>query len=59
MPGDDRNITFDITESRIQLINNLLPNHNYTVRIAAATNAGIGPFSTAITVTTPEDGESM
>ena len=59
VPGDDRNMTFDITESRIQLINNLLPNHNYTVRIAAATNAGIGPFSTAITVTTPEDGESM
>ena len=56
MPGDDRNMTFDITESRIQLINNLLPNHNYTIRIAAATNAGIGPFSTAITVTTPEDG---
>ena len=58
VPGDDRNMTFDISEGRIQLINNLSPNHNYTVRIAAATSVGIGTFSTAITVTTPEDGES-
>ena len=57
VPGDDRNITFDISESRVQLINNLFPNHKYIVRIAAATSAGIGPFSTAITVTTPEDGK--
>ena len=56
--GEDRNIIFNISESRTQLINDLLPNHNYTVRIAAATSAGIGPFSTAITVTTPEDGKS-
>ena len=57
VPGDNRNRTFDISESRIQLIDNLIPNHNYTVRIAAATNAGIGPFSTAITATTPENGK--
>ena len=58
VPGDDRNITFDISGSHVQLIDNLYPSHRYTVRIAAATRAGIGPFSTAITVTTPEDGES-
>ena len=50
-------MTFNISESRVQLINNLYPNHTYTVRIAAATSAGIGPFSAAITVTTPEDGK--
>ena len=55
---NSRNMTFDISESRVQLIDNLHPNHAYTIRIAAATRAGIGPFSTAITVTTPEDGES-
>lgn len=58
VPADIRNITFDISESRVQLIENLHSNQTYTVRIAAATGAGIGPFSTAITVTTPEDGES-
>ena len=57
VPGDIRNITFDISESRVQLVENLHPNHTYSVRIAAATGAGIGPFSVAITVTTPEDGE--
>ena len=57
VPGDIRNITLDVSESRVQLIENLHPNQTYTVRIAAATGAGIGPFSTAISVTTPEDGE--
>ena len=52
------NMTFDISEGRLQLIDNLHSNHAYTIRIAAATRAGIGPFSTAITVTTPEDGKS-
>ena len=57
VPGVDRDITFDILQSRIQLIDNLSPNHKYTVRVAAATSAGIGPFSTAITVITPKDGK--
>ena len=57
VPGNDRNRTFDITKGHVQLINNLFSNHIYTVRVAAATSAGIGPFSTAITVTTPEDGK--
>lgn len=57
VPGNDRNFTFDVSESRTQLINNLSSNHNYTVTIAAATRAGLGPFSRAITVATPEDGK--
>ena len=58
VPRNSSNTTFDISEGRLQLIDNLYPNHAYTIRIAAANRAGIGPFSTAITVTTPEDGES-
>lgn len=55
---DNRNITFDSSESRLQTIDGLFPNHIYAIRIAAATSAGVGPFSTAITLTTPDDGES-
>ena len=55
---DERNITFSVSESRTQTIDDLLPNHNYTIRIAAATGAGTSPFSTAITVTTPKDSKS-
>jgi len=41
------------------LIDMLHPDYNYTVRIAAATGPGIGPFSNAITVRTDMDGELM
>jgi len=55
--GDNFNRTYNISEGRTQLIDMLHPNYNYTVRIAAATVVGIGPFSDPITVMTLEDGE--
>ena len=52
------NTTYDVSEGRMQLINESIhPDYNYTVRIAAATEPGIGPFSDAITVRTNMDGE--
>ena len=51
------NITYNVSEGRTQLIDSLHPDYNYTVRIAAATEPGIGPFSDAITVRTDMDGE--
>ena len=51
------NITYNVSEGRVQLIDSLHPDYNYTVRIAAATEPGIGPFSDAITVRTEMDGE--
>ena len=51
------NITYNVSEERTQLIDMLHPDYNYTVRIAAATEPGIGPFSDAITVRTHMDGE--
>ena len=51
------NRTFNISEGRSQLIDMLHPDYNYTVRIAAATGPGIGPFSDAITVKTYMDGK--
>ena len=46
-----------VSEGRTQLIGMLHPSYNYTVRIAAATVVGIGPFSDPITVMTLEDGK--
>ena len=51
------NRTYNVSEGRVQLIDMLHPDYNYTVRIAAATEPGIGPFSDAITVRTQMDGE--
>ena len=51
------NRTYNASEGRTQLIDSLHPDYNYTVRIAAATEPGIGPFSDAITVRTDMDGE--
>ena len=51
------NRTYNVSEGRSQLIDMLHPDYNYTVRIAAATGPGIGPFSDAITVRTYMDGE--
>jgi len=51
------NQSYNISEGRTQLIYMLHPDYNYTVRIAAATGPGIGPFSNAITVRTNMDGE--
>ena len=55
--GMNFNRTYDVSEGRTQLIDMLHPSYNYTVRIAAATVVGIGPFSDLITVMTLEDGE--
>ena len=51
------NITYNVSEGRLQLIDMLHPDYNYTVTIAAATEPGIGPFSDAVTVRTYMDGE--
>ena len=51
------NTTYDILEEHTQFIEELHPDYDYTVRIAAATAIGIGPFSDAITVRTYMDGE--
>ena len=52
------NTTYNVSEGRMQLIDESIhPDYNYTVRIAAATEPGIGPFSDAITVRTNMDGE--
>ena len=51
------NRTYNVSQEREQLINMLHPDYNYTVRIAAATEPGIGPFSDPITVRTDMDGE--
>ena len=51
------NRTYNISEGRAQLIDMLHPDYNYTVKIAAGTEPGIGPFSDPITVRTRMDGE--
>jgi len=51
------NRTYSFSEARTQLIDMLHPDYYYTVRIAAATRPGIGPFSDAITVRTDMDGK--
>ena len=53
------NRTYNVSEGRTQLIDSLHPDYNYTVRIAAATEPGIGPFSNATTVRTVMDGEFL
>ena len=55
--GNNFNRTYDVSEGRMQLVDMLHPSYNYTIRIAAATAAGIGPFSDSITVMALEDGE--
>ena len=55
--GMNRNRTFNVSEGRTQLIDMLHPSYNYTIRIAAATVVGIGPFSDPITIMTLEDGK--
>ena len=51
------NTTYNVSEGRSQLIDGLHPDYNYTVRIAAATEIGIGPFSDTNTVRTYMDGK--
>ena len=51
------NTTYNVSEGRSQLIDDLHPDYNYTVSIAAATGVGIGTFSDFITNRTYMDGE--
>ena len=51
------NRTYNVSEGRSQLIETLHPDYNYTVRIAAATEVGIGPFSDPVTNRTDMNGE--
>ena len=57
--GNNFNRTYNVSEGRVQSVDTLHPSYNYTVRIAAATAAGIGPFSDPITVMTLEDGKCL
>ena len=52
----NRNLTYDVSDGRIQLIDGLNADTSYAVRIAAATNAGIGPFGVIRIVTTLRNG---
>jgi len=54
--GNDIEMIYNVTGFNAQLIDMLHPSYNYTVRVAAVTSVGIGPFSTPMTVTTFEDG---
>ena len=51
------NRTYNVSEGRAQIIDMLHPDYNYTVRIAAATGPGRGPFSAPVTNRTYMDGE--
>ena len=51
------NRTYNVSAGRAQLIDMIHPDYNYTVRIAAATEPGIGLFSDPITVRTEMDGK--
>ena len=53
------NRTYNVSEGRVQLIDSLHPDYNYTVRIAAVTEPGIGLFSDPITVRTEMDGKLL
>jgi len=55
-PGRAMNISV-AASSNPYLINNLVANQTYTVRIAAATRVGVGPFSVELNETTQEDGK--
>ena len=50
------NRTYNVSDGRAQIIDNLHPDYNYTVSIAAATGPGIGPFSDPVTNRTYMDG---
>ena len=40
-------------------VTSLRPYRNYICIIAAVTSIGIGPYSTTVTVTTPQDGKTI
>ena len=45
-----------VSESPILEIETLTPFTTYSILIAASTIVGLGPFSTVLTIHTPEDG---
>ena len=61
------NVTVQETGERFQLTSNttylevttLRPYRTYMCIVAAATSVGLGPFSTSVTVKTPEDGKNL
>ena len=55
--GINRNRTSTAQEDTELVIDMLHPNYNYTIRIAAQTTVGVGPFSEPHTIKTMEDGE--
>ena len=55
----NRNLTYNVHDGYIQLIDRLDADTSYAIRIAAATNAGIGPFSVTRTVTTLRNGKCV
>ena len=50
------NFQLSTTESRL-FLDSLRPFGTYSFVIAAQTIAGVGPFSTVLTIATPEDSE--
>ena len=51
---------FQLTSNTTSLeVTNLKPYRTYVCIIAAATSVGLGPFSTSVTVKTPEDGKCV
>ena len=46
-----------ISESTILEIDTLTPFTTYSILIAASTVVGLGPFSTVLTIQTPQDGK--
>ena len=46
-----------VSQSTILEIDTLIPYTTYSILIAASTSVGSGPFSTVLTIQTPEDGK--
>ena len=47
---------YEFSEGRTQLVTMLHPSYRYSLEVAAATSAGIGPYSPAMSVVMLEDG---
>ena len=47
---------YELSEGRTQLVTMLHPSYRYCIEVAAATNAGIGPYSPEMSVVMLEDG---
>jgi len=47
---------YEFSEGRTQLVSMLHPSYRYGIKVAAATGAGIGPYSSTVNVVMLEDG---